>query len=199
MTQSTEETTLRLRSRQSYRETLDRIARLYKREIHSRPESSTPRKAHRRHSSMPAQLSPRPSPRPASTLPSKQDQFQATTTFLRRLGLSLPLDPAMAYQVASEKKREQDQLLHHLATAAQTMALSEPLQKTDQAAELLWTALHSSSDSRPSLTDGAQRERLAELEKRLAALQRGIEGVDLEAASRRDRVKEKFLERWAHR
>ncbi|KAL1993343.1 hypothetical protein VTN49DRAFT_3292 [Thermomyces lanuginosus] len=198
MTHSTEETTSRIRSRQSYRETLDRIARLYKREISSRPESSTPRKTHRRHSSMPAQLSPHPSPRPrTSTLPN-QDDFQATATFLRRLGLSLPAEPAMAYQVASEKKREQDQLLRHLATAAQITALSGPLQTTDQATELLWTALYSSSDFKPSLTDETRKERLTELEKRLAALQRGIEGVDLEAASRRDRVKEKFLERWAH-
>lgn len=87
------------------------------------------------------------------------------------------------------------EFLSHLSIGTDS-PLAAHLNPTDQATELLKSALYSDSSYEVSLLDASQEESVSALEKKLGFVQKGIEGVNLDILLQRDKAQEKFLERW---
>lgn len=195
MTRSTEEDVNKLLYRQSHREALDQLSALFKEEIMDKQVGQVQnRKSHRRESSISSmRLQP---PRPTQS----QSQLQALESFLRRLGISTTIqgDISLA-EVVSEKRSGMTEILYNNLKGSAEMPLLASLGSSDEAKELLTSTLQASDSSysaEPSLVDPVQKGHLTELDKELAVLQKGIEGVDLDILAEPNRLREKFIEKW---
>jgi len=133
------------------------------------------------------------------------DKRQKTSTvepsslerFLRRLGVPEDLSSGTSDSTDFLRNKRHDMLefLSHLGIGADS-PLAAYLDPTDQATELLKSALHSDSSYAVSLLDASQEESVSALEEKLGFVQKGIEGVNLDILHQRDKAQEKFLERW---
>lgn len=201
MTLSAEHVTEQLLYRHSCRETFEELSTTYKNEIRCDPagQSST-KKVLRRDSSVSAVGVPQPTGSIDRVKSISIPQLQAYECFLRRMGVSGGLEngsserPSLSKSV-SEKRSRMVELLQNLSKTAD-MSLAEYLTRTDRASELLYSALQADSGCQLSLVDVHQKQRLADLEKRLGLVQKGIEGLNLEILGQRDKAQERFLERW---
>lgn len=177
MTDSNGQIVDRLLHHQSRREALNLLSASYTSDSSRKDATQNKnKKSHRRQSSLGfgAALQPPVSP--------QKHQLQALENILRRLGIS-PSDQASSLEAGpealiSERRSRMVDLLHNLGTSAE-MPLKEYLEPTGKAMELLTAVLQSNSDFQLSLLDPSQKERLAELERELTTVQKGIEGVDL--------------------
>jgi hypothetical protein len=120
--------------------------------------------------------------------------------FLRRLGVSGDLyvkssGTSDSTDSLREKRHDMLEFLSHLGIGTDS-PLAAHLNPTDQATELLESALHSDSSYAISLLDASQEESVSALEKKLGVVQKGVEGVNLDIIHGRDKAQEKFLERW---
>ncbi|CRG90437.1 hypothetical protein PISL3812_07481 [Talaromyces islandicus] len=177
MADSNSEIVDRLLYHQSRREALNLLSASYTSDgARNEAAQSKSKMSHRRQSSLGFGAAMQP-----PVLPPKH-QLQALENILRRLGLS-GTDQTSSLQAGpesliSESRSRMIDLLHNLSTSAE-MPLKEYLEPTDKAMELFTAVLQSNSDFRLSLLDPSQKERLAELERELTIVQKGIEGVDL--------------------
>lgn len=178
MTDSSSQIVDRLLHHQSRREALNLLSASYTSESarNDAVQNKSKKSHHRRQSSLGfgAALQPPASP--------QKHQLQALESILRRLGISAA-DQASSLEAGpesliSERRSRMIDLLHSLGTAAE-MPLKEYLEPTDKAMELFSAVLQSNSDFKLSLLDPSQKERLAELERELTTVQKGIEGVNL--------------------
>ncbi|EED21784.1 conserved hypothetical protein [Talaromyces stipitatus ATCC 10500] len=192
MTHETEQEIDKVYYRQSHREALDQLSVLFKEEISSREaEQVQIKKAHRRHSSL---SSPMKAPQPRTSI--EEESLQSLESFLRRLGIS-PSSSLTAHELASEKKSELADIIHHNISIAAEMPLYETLGSNDAAKELLASILHADSHAQPSLVDHIEKEHLSDLEKELAVIQKDIEQLDLNVLVEPDRSRDKFVEKWS--
>lgn len=131
---------------------------------------------------------------------SKTEGFEALEILLRRLGISLSalLDavesgPAMSDTLHEKKQRMLEMVsgLHKGVDAP----LEEQLDVVDHACQLLSSALHADSNFNASLTDTTLEKKLGDLENRIGLVRKGIEGINLDILQR-DKVQDKFMERW---
>lgn len=88
------------------------------------------------------------------------------------------------------------EFLRNLSFSAD-LPLVDHLGPTDRAKELLTSTLHVDSAFQLSLANSIQKERLADLEKQLGRVQKGIEAVNMDILTQRDKLREKFIERWS--
>jgi hypothetical protein len=195
MTTSTEMATDQLLYRQSYLEALDALSISYKKEMsHKISDQPSTKSHHRRKSSLGFTASSQP------TSPGPNLQMPAMESFLRRLGVSIPNDASTERDslanLMSEKRHRMEEFLQNLSVSAD-LPLVDHLGPTDRAKELLTSTLQADSAFTLSLVDSSQKERLADLEKQLGIVQKGMEAVDMDILTQRDRFREKFMERWS--
>lgn len=182
-----------LRARQSFCEALRALIALYQMEAATQSTSVHPSRRHAQRRSMPGPLAVPTAAQPAS---------QALDSLLRRLGSSSKAvfqsssqDSGGAHALY-EKRTQLAELLRNLVTAAEP-SLDAYLSPTDRAMQQLSAALFGDSHFETSLTDLEQEGRLAALEAQLKVLQKGVEGLDVEAVYQRDKGRERFLDRWS--
>ncbi|KAL1967782.1 hypothetical protein VTN77DRAFT_2471 [Rasamsonia byssochlamydoides] len=202
MTHSAEHNTEQLLYRQSCRETFEALSTAYKNELRCKQPAgqSSTKKVLRRESSLGTVGVPQPTGSIDRVKSTFIPQSQAFESFLRRTGISGVLDNGSSERNSlprsiSEKRFRMVELLQNLSTTAD-MPLAEYLTPTDRATELLYSALQADSGCQLSLVDVSQRQRLADLERQLGLVQKGIEGLNLDILGQRDKAQERFMERW---
>lgn len=131
---------------------------------------------------------------------SKTEGFEALETLLRRLGISLPalLDAAESNPTIAATLHEKKQRMLEMVSGLHKgvdAPLQEQLNVVDQASRLLSSALHVDSDFSVSLTDTMQEKKLANLENQIELVKKDLEDINLDILQR-DKVQEKFMERW---
>ncbi|RWQ93808.1 hypothetical protein C8Q69DRAFT_509030 [Paecilomyces variotii] len=202
MTMSTQDIRERLRDRQSYRECLEGLIGVYKTEMDVKLSEPTSRRESLLKDTLRSSLgSPRPrdSERRKSTLPILESP--SLESVLRRLGTSVdtvlrPSEEGGGLDTLHEKKISMLERLHNLVVAADVPLLSH-LNQADQAGQLLHSSLHAESTWSPSLLDAVQEKDLAELERQLVRVQKGVERVNLEDLHQRNKHRDRFMERWS--
>ena len=194
MTSSTEAIRESLLDSQLYRETLEKFAGTYRSEIGNQASAQPTKGGPLRRDNLPE----------AAPKASDSDKRQNTSTepsslerFLRRLGVPGDLSSGTSDSTDSlcNKRHDMLEFLSHLSIGTDS-PLAAHLNPTDQATELLKSALYSDSSYEVSLLDASQEESVSALEKKLGFVQKGIEGVNLDILLQRDKAQEKFLERW---
>lgn len=199
---STQDIRERLRDRQSYRECLEGLIGVYKTEMDVKLSEPTSRRESLLKDTLRSSLgSPRPrdSERRKSTLPILESP--SLESVLRRLGTSVdtvlrPSEEGGGLDTLHEKKISMLERLHNLVVAADVPLLSH-LNQADQAGQLLHSSLHAESTWSPSLLDAVQEKDLAELERQLVRVQKGVERVNLEDLHQRNKHRDRFMERWS--
>ncbi|OXV05793.1 hypothetical protein Egran_06439 [Elaphomyces granulatus] len=178
---------------QLYREALENFADTYRYEIGNQA-SCHPTKGGALRRDPLQEAIPNASQTTSTAEPSSLERF------LRRLGVSGDLyvkssGTSDSTDSLREKRHDILEFLSHLGIGADS-PLAAHLNPTDQATELLESALHSDSSYAISLLDASQEESVSALEKKLGFVQKGVEGVNLDIIHERDKAQEKFLERW---
>lgn len=186
-----------LQDRESYCGTLEAIAAAHRSEIGDifLGPSNPRRETLRRSSVQPVSISSS-----AQKDNSRPHDPQLMAKVLRRVGLSLDsmlhADEASECAVTLKEKRHQlTESLHDHGNAADSPLIAELL-PTDRAIRLLSTSLHADSEFETSLANLDNQRKLSDLEDDLKGVQKGLEGLDMSVVHRRDRGREKFVERW---
>ncbi|RHZ58460.1 uncharacterized protein CDV56_105609 [Aspergillus thermomutatus] len=192
-----------LQGRESYCATLEALTATYRTEIgdqFSEKHSSRRETQSMRRRSTPLVCIP--------TAPEKRrdtSDFQAIAGVLRRIGLSLE----SVFQSEEEegkddcgenalfdKKQHIVECLRNISVGA-NLPMAAGLIPSEQASQLLASALSEHSQFEISLLDVEQEKKLSDLESHLGQLQKGIERLNLDVLYQRDRSQEKFMEKWA--
>ncbi|EHA25105.1 hypothetical protein CBS63078_7344 [Aspergillus niger] len=186
-----------LQDRESYCGTLEAIAAAHRSEIGDifLGPSNPRRETLRRSSVQPVSISSS-----AQKDNSRPHDPQLMAKVLRRVGLSLDsmlhADEASECAVTLKEKRHQlTESLHDHGNAADSPLIAELL-PTDRAIRLLSTSLHADSEFETSLANLDNQRKLSNLEDDLKGVQKGLEGLDMSVVHRRERGREKFVERW---
>jgi hypothetical protein len=87
------------------------------------------------------------------------------------------------------------EVLGNLQSAADS-PLATYLGSAENASQLLSSALYADSNFEVSLSDSGQAQKLALLEDQIGAVQKAIEGINLDTLHQGDRAQERFMERW---
>ncbi|RLL95064.1 hypothetical protein CFD26_105427 [Aspergillus turcosus] len=192
-----------LQGRESYCATLEALTASYRTEIgnqFSEKPSSRRETLNMRRRSTPVLSIP--------TAPEKRmdsSDFQAIAGVLRRIGLSVESVFQSEEQEGNghcgdnalfDKKQDIVECLRNLSVGAK-LPLVAGLIPSDQASQLLTSALSEHSRFKTSLLDVEQDKKLSDLESQLGQLQKGIERLNLDVLYQRDRSQEKFMEKWA--
>jgi len=197
MTLSRQTLTTQLEARESSCELLEQLASLYQAEagIPLVSQTSSRRESLRRRSMQcGAVLGASRNLAPALEQP-------VLESLLRRVGVSpdsvlCPRAEGGSAQELHEKRSQILETLRSLATAVDSSLLAQ-LAPVDNASQLLASSLHTNSHFETSLRDPGQEEALSGLEAELALLQRGVQGLNLEVLHQRDKMHDRFLERWS--
>ncbi|KAH2654905.1 hypothetical protein KXV79_007636 [Aspergillus fumigatus] len=137
--------------------------------------------------------------------PMDNSDFQAIAGVLRRIGLSVDSVFQLEEQRGKDdcgenalfdRKQHIVECLRNIRLGAKLPLVAE-LIPSDQASQLLASALSEDSRFKTSLLDVEQDQKLSELESQLGRLQKGIERLNLDVLHQRDRSREKFMEKWA--
>jgi hypothetical protein len=197
MTESKKTLTQNLNNQESSHELLEQLATLYQTEAGTTQQITQPpsrRESLRRRSIQPNLLLTTP-PNP-TTLPEQP----ALESLLRRIGVSAesvirPRAEDGGAQGLHEKRIQLSETLRALGMAVDTPLVRE-LAPADRALYLLKSALHVNSDYEVSLRDTELERGLNGLEGELEELQRGVKGLDLDVLHQRDKMRDRFVERW---
>lgn len=192
-----------LQSRESYCATLEALTAAYRTEIGNqfseKPSSRRETLSMRRRSTPLLSIPTAPEKRMDSS------EFQAIAGVLRRIGLSVESVFQLEEQgekddcgenALFDKKQHIVECLRSISVGAK-LPLVAGLIPSDQASQLLASALSEHSQFKISLLDVEQDQKLSELESQLGRLQKGIERLNLDVLYQRDRSQEKFMEKWA--
>ncbi|PKX98594.1 uncharacterized protein P174DRAFT_382236 [Aspergillus novofumigatus IBT 16806] len=192
-----------LQSRESYCATLEALTAAYRTEIGNqfseKPSSRRDTLSMRRRSTPLLSIPTAPEKRMDSS------DFQAIAGVLRRIGLSVESVFQLEEQGGKDdcgenalfdKKQHIVEYLRNISVGAK-LPLVAGLIPSDQASQLLASALSEHSRFKTSLLDVEQDQKLSELESQLGGLQKGIERLNLDVLYQRDRGQEKFMEKWA--
>lgn len=176
----------RLRGRESFRKTLEDLSTLYQSELY---EKSPADKAIGRESIQRHVLGA--SPR-KQTLPLLHES-PALETVLHHLNVSSeigtgPYDRQQEARTLYEKKVKMLDNLKSVNSSAES-SLTSQLISVDFVSQLLSSSLNGDSSFE-------QEKKFAALEAQLGFVQKGIEGLDLDALYRQDKVQDNFVERW---
>lgn len=192
-----------LQGRESYCATLEALTASYRTEIgnqFSEKPSSRRETLNMRRRSTPVLSIP--------TAPEKRmdsSDFQAIAGVLRRIGLSVESVFQSEEQEGNDhcgdnalfdKKQHIVECLRNLSVGAK-LPLVAGLIPSDQASQLLTSALSEHSRFKTSLLNVEQDKKLSDLGSQLGQLQKGIERLNLDVLYQRDRSQEKFMEKWA--
>lgn len=197
MTLSQQRLTKHLGDRESSCELLEQFASLYQAEagipLVSQPSSR--RESLRRRSMQPS-VSLAATRKPASG----PEQY-ALENLLRRVGASpesvlRPRAEGGGAHELHEKRIQMSETLRNLEFAVNSPLVAQ-LTPSDNAYQLLDSALHANSHFETSLRDLGQEKALSGLEADLASLQKGVQGLNLDVLHQRDKPQDRFLERWS--
>lgn len=198
MTTSKQTLTQHLHDRESSCELLEQLATLYQTEVGNPLITQPPsRRESLRRRSMQASLLLAP-PR---TNPSPIPEQPALESLLRRIGVPpesviRPRAEDGGAQGLHEKRIQLSETLRALGMAVDVPLITQ-LAPADSALRLLGSGLHANSQYEVSLRDAELEGALAGLEGELGELQRGVRGLDLDVLHRRDKTRDRFLERWS--
>lgn len=200
MTESKKSLTQHLNEQESSCELLEQLATLYQTQVGTQLDTQPPsrRESLRRRSIQPGLLlaTPRSNPTP-------QPEQPALESLLRRIGVSAEsvIRPRAedsgdrGAQGLHEKRIQFSETLRALGIAVDTPLVTQ-LAPADRALYLLSSALHANSDYEVSLRDPELERALSGLESELEELQRGVQGLDLDVLHQRDKMRDRFVERW---
>lgn len=188
--------TKQLADRESACELLEQIASLYQSETASQlaaPPSSR-RESLRRRSLQAGVFFA------ASREPALMPAQPALENLLRRIGVSpdsvfRPRAEGGGARELHEKRIHLSEILQNAGIAADSPLVAQ-LTPAENAMQLLASSLHANSHFETSLCDPGQEEALSGLESELASLQKGVQGLNLDVLHQRDKIQDKFLERW---
>jgi hypothetical protein len=195
ITESKKSLTQHLNKQESSHELLQQLATLYQTEVGTTHQITQPpsrRDSLRRRSIQPNLLPSNPTPLP---------EQPALESLLRRIGVSpesviRPRAEDGGAQGLHEKRIQLSETLRALGMAVDTPLVRE-LAPADRALYLLSEALHANSDYEVSLRDRGLERALSGLEGELEELQRGVQGLDMDVLHQRDKMRDRFVERWA--
>ncbi|KAL5688943.1 hypothetical protein EMGR_000341 [Emarellia grisea] len=192
-----------LQSRESFCATLEALTAAYRTEIGN--QFSEKPSSRRETLSMRRRSTPLLSIPTAPEKPMDNSDFQAIAGVLRRIGLSVDSVFQLEEQRGKDdcgenalfdRKQHIVECLRNIRLGAKLPLVAE-LIPSDQASQLLASALSEDSRFKTSLLDVEQDQKLSELESQLGRLQKGIERLNLDVLHQRDRSREKFMEKWA--
>ncbi|GLI80673.1 hypothetical protein PoHVEF18_009030 [Penicillium ochrochloron] len=197
ITESKKSLTQHLNKQESSHELLEQLATLYQTEVGTTHQITQPpsrRDSLRRRSTQPNHLLSNPTPHSNPEQP-------ALESLLRRIGVSpesviRPRAEDGGAQGLHEKRIQLSETLRALGMAVDTPLVRE-LAPADRALYLLSEALHANSDYEVSLRDRGLERALSGLEGELEELQRGVQGLDMDVLHQRDKMRDRFVERWA--
>ncbi|KAJ5896591.1 uncharacterized protein N7473_005990 [Penicillium subrubescens] len=197
MTESKKTLTQNLNNQESSHELLEQLATLYQTEVGTTQQITQPpsRRESLRRRSIQTNLLLTTPPNP-TTLPEQP----ALESLLRRIGVSAesvirPRAEDGGAQGLHEKRIQLSETLRALGMAVDTPLVRE-LAPADRALYLLESALNVNSDYEVSLRDTELERGLNGLEGELEELQRGVKGLDLDVLHQRDKMRDRFVERW---
>lgn len=200
MTESKKSLTQHLNEQESSCELLEQLATLYQTEVGTQLDTQPPsrRESLRRRSMQPGLLLTTPCGNPTP-----QPEQPALESLLRRIGVSAEsvIRPRAedsgdrGAQGLHEKRIQFSETLRALGMAVDTPLVTQ-LAPADRALYLLSSALHANSDYEVSLRDPELERALSGLESELEELQRGVQGLDLDVLHQRDKMRDRFVERW---
>lgn len=203
LTESTNGASERLARRQCHHTSLNSLAEMYHTEIknHRLQVSKPENKRLSRYSLRMSQSYASPQEALGGEFGQAGDNVMpALETMLRRFGISLSsLQKAETVEavndILKEKRLHMMEILESFyATAA--FPLIPGLESANKVTQLLSSALYRDSDFEYSLKDDAQQQRAADLEKRIGAVQKGLENLNTDILHHSDRAREDFMERW---
>lgn len=192
-----------LQSRESFCATLEALTAAYRTEIGN--QFSEKPSSRRETLGMRRRSTPLLSIPTAPEKPMDNSDFQAIAGVLRRIGLSVDSVFQLEEQRGKDdcgenalfdRKQHIVECLRNIRLGAKLPLVAE-LIPSDQASQLLASALSEDSRFKTSLLDVEQDQKLSELESQLGRLQKGIERLNLDVLHQRDRSREKFMEKWA--
>ncbi|KAJ5178911.1 hypothetical protein N7492_002121 [Penicillium capsulatum] len=196
MTLNKQSMTRKLADRESSCELLEQLASLYQSETASQLASqpSSRRESLRRRSLQAGVFLA------ANREPAVMPEQPALENLLRRIGVSPKsvLRPRTAEGGAHElheKRLHMSETLQRVGISVDSPLVAR-LTPTENASQLLASSLHANSHFETSLRDPWQEEALSVLETELASLQKGVQGLNLDVLHQRDKLRDKFLERW---
>ncbi|KAJ5668837.1 hypothetical protein N7462_009907 [Penicillium macrosclerotiorum] len=196
MTLSKQALTKQLGDRASSCELFEQLASLYQAEAGSPlvPPPSSRRESLRRRSMQPGMLLT------ATRNPVPTPEQPALESLLRRIGVSpesvlRPRGDDGGVPELYDKRQHLSQTLQSLRVAVDSPLVTQ-LTPSDHASQRLFSSLQAHSHYEPSLRDPDQEQALSDLEVKLSALQKGLQGLHLDVLHQRDKAQDRFLERW---
>lgn len=196
MTLSKQAMTRQLADRESSCELLEQLASLYQSETASQLTSqpSSRRESLRRRSLQAGVFLA------ANREPAVVPDQPALENLLRRIGVSpesvlRPRTVGDGAHELHERRLHMSETLRSVGIAVD-LPLVAQLTPTENASRLLASSLHANSHVETSLRDPIQEEALSGLETELASLQKGVQGLNIDVLHQRDKIQDKFLERW---
>lgn len=197
MTVKKQTRTKQLNARESSCELLEQLASLYQAEAGILPGSQPPsrRESLRRRSMQPGTFLA------ATCHTAPVPELPALESLLRRIGVTpksvlRPRVKGGAVYELHEKRIHMSNTVDGLGVAVESPLVMQ-MNSSDRASRLLASSLYADSYFETSLRDPGHVEALLGLETDLSSLQRGVQGLKLDVLHQRDRVQDKFLERWS--